>query len=140
MNYVTIIVPSQSCLFSFLHNPYYVAILNLKDFSFNFICFIACCYGVAKFIVQNKLPTVLWLGSRVLLQVTISGVDWQNTIEFLVGREVLQVFLVGVKFRLVGRTVQNPCRTLNMRHPVHSCTKSVLRAMFSKLGNLNTRD
>ena len=34
-----------------------------------------CCYGVANFIVQNKLPTVLWLGSRVLLQVTISDVD-----------------------------------------------------------------
>ena len=68
---------------------------------------IACCYGVAKFIVQNKLPTLLWLGSRGLLQVTISGVDWQNTLEFLVGMEVLQVLLVSVKFRLVGRTI--PC-------------------------------
>ena len=102
-----------------------------------FLCIIACCYGVAKFIVQNKLPAVLWLGSTDLLQVTISGVDWQNTIGFLVGREVLQVFLVGVKFRLVRRTVQNPCRTLNMRHPIHSCSYKVRRVMFSKLENFN---
>ena len=45
-----------------------------------------------------------------LLQVTISSFDWQNTIEFLVCREV------------------------------HSCTRSVLRVVFSKLGNLDTRD
>ena len=29
----------------------------------------------------------------------VSGVDWQNTVDFSVGREVLQMFLVGVKFR-----------------------------------------
>ena len=28
---------------------------------------------------------------------------------------------------------------LNRRHPIHSCTKSVLRVMFSKLGNLDMR-
>ena len=36
-NYVTIILPFQSCLLSFLHHPYYVAILNLQDFSFTCI-------------------------------------------------------------------------------------------------------
>ena len=34
----------------------------------------------------------------LLLQVQISGVE-ENTIVFLVGREVLQVFLLAVKFR-----------------------------------------
>ena len=82
------------------------------------------------------------VGEQGLLQLTISGVDWQNTIEFLVGRKILQVFLVGVKFRLV---VQNPCRTLNMRHPVHSCsykvsTKShVFQAMKFEHTRLRTR-
>ena len=33
--------------------------------------FIACCYGVARFIVQNKQATTLWSGSR-----DVSGVDW----------------------------------------------------------------
>ena len=40
-----------------------------------------------------------------LLKVTISGVDCQNAIGFPVDREVLQVFLVHVEFRLVGRGV-----------------------------------
>ena len=83
----------------------------------------------------NCLSTVV--REQGAVQVTISGVDWQNTIELLVGREVLQVFLVGVKFRIVGRTVQNPCRTLNTRHPVLSCSYQVRRVMFSKLENLN---
>ena len=30
---------------------------------------IACCYGVARFIVQNKQATTLWSGSRDLYQV-----------------------------------------------------------------------
>ena len=31
--------------------------------------FIACCYGVARFIVQNKQATTLWSGSRDLYRV-----------------------------------------------------------------------
>ena len=30
---------------------------------------IACCYGVARFIVQNKQATTLWSGSRDLYRV-----------------------------------------------------------------------
>ena len=33
------------------------------------ICFIACCYGVARFILQNKQATTLWSGSRDLYRV-----------------------------------------------------------------------
>ena len=45
------------------------------------------------------------------------------------------MFLVGVKFRLVTRTVQMGV-ALNMKHPVQSCIESLTGVMFSKLGNL----
>ena len=34
--------------------------------------------GAISVIPQNKLPTGLWLGSREMLQVSLTGVDWKG--------------------------------------------------------------
>ena len=39
------------------------------DLYLTLLYLIACCYGVARFIVQNKQATTLWSGSRDLYRV-----------------------------------------------------------------------
>ena len=49
-----------------------------------------------KFIVQNKHPTTVYPGNKVMLQVSITGDNWK--IQW--PREMLQVSITGVKFIL----------------------------------------
>ena len=56
-----------------IHSHYHVTFHKIgggKILTVYLICtLIACCYGVARFIVQNKQATTLWSGSRDLYRV-----------------------------------------------------------------------
>ena len=60
-------IPKEDASFHEIEDLGEVAPDDLPDDSITVV--IACCYGVARFIVQNKQATTLWSGSRDLYRV-----------------------------------------------------------------------